>query len=340
MIVLNMHTFSPTDIKERLDPPPGLSGRIGVLHLKRRTLEGRQGLDMIMSVGYAYQNTDDEQRRQKFWSSWMRMHTKGSGARTQHISALDANAHVGTQETREEGPQMVGTAGQELINEQGHQFVRTCEALGIRAINTFTAAELSARCIYAGPTQWNPAGNHRLDFWCASDTVQPLGLWGDEKLTARWQLSDSRDHLVTRFRFRIQLPSTIIPPPKQLRWDWRRLQIALDDQSLRMAFQQKVWSWWKNDEALQQAAEKMTPEGVEEHWNLLQSGVSEIAGEIFLRPQQQRKPWVGEQTLELVAEKKKAQETLSRYCIWISGGNATESTRDWFDQWKRVWRVR
>ena len=44
MIILNMRTFSGTDIRERLDPPPGLTGRIGGLHLKRRTQEGRQGL--------------------------------------------------------------------------------------------------------------------------------------------------------------------------------------------------------------------------------------------------------------------------------------------------------
>ena len=69
----------------------------------------------------------------------MRLHTMGSGSRTQHISALDANAHVGTNEAREEGPSMIGTAGRELTNEEGHQFLQTCEALSMRAINAFTA---------------------------------------------------------------------------------------------------------------------------------------------------------------------------------------------------------
>ena len=165
MIVLNLHTFSPTDVKVRIDPPPGLTGRLGGLHLKRRTQEGRNGLDLVVSVGYAFQNADDEQRRQRFWTQWMRMHTTGSGARTQHISALDANAHVGTNEAQEEGPRMVGAAGQELTNEQGHQFQQTCEALGLRVINTFTASQLMARVIYNGPTQWIFAGQHRLDFW-------------------------------------------------------------------------------------------------------------------------------------------------------------------------------
>ena len=102
MIVLNLHTFSPTDVQMRIDPPPGLTGRLGGLHLKRRTQDGRNGLDRVVSVGYAFQNADDEQRRQRFWTHWMRIHTMGSGSRTQHLSALDANAHIGTNEALEE----------------------------------------------------------------------------------------------------------------------------------------------------------------------------------------------------------------------------------------------
>ena len=79
MIVLNLHTFSPGDIKERLDPPPGLTGRIGGLHLKRRTPQGRPGFDMVLSVGYAFQNSDNEEKRQKFWTHLQRIHTTGGG---------------------------------------------------------------------------------------------------------------------------------------------------------------------------------------------------------------------------------------------------------------------
>ena len=99
MIILNMRTFSGSDIRERLDPPPGLTGRIGGLHLKRRTQEGRQGFDLVLSVGYAFQNTDDEERRHKFWDHLQRIHTNG-GARTQHLSAIDGNAHVMSERMR------------------------------------------------------------------------------------------------------------------------------------------------------------------------------------------------------------------------------------------------
>ena len=39
--------------------------------------------------------TDEENYRQRIWTSLMRLHAGVSGARTQHISAIDANGHVG-----------------------------------------------------------------------------------------------------------------------------------------------------------------------------------------------------------------------------------------------------
>ena len=182
------------DIRERLDPPPGLTGRIGGLHLKRRTREGRQGFDLILSVGYACQNGDDEERRYRFWNHLQRIQSKG-GARTQHTSAIDGNAHVGTDEAPDTVP-MIGTAGREYTNEQGQQMLQTCEALGMRAVNTFTASQLNAHAIYAGPTHWNTNGMHRLDYWLASPSIGVLGLWGDHKLTSRWQYGTKRVHLL------------------------------------------------------------------------------------------------------------------------------------------------
>ena len=140
-------------------------------------------MDLVLSVGYAFQNTDDEERRHKFWDHLQRIHIKGE-ARTQHISAIDGNAHVGTDEAPNSVP-MIGMAGRELINEQGHQLQQTCETLGMRAVNTFTASQLNAYAIYTGPTHWNTNGMHRLDYWLASPTIGVLGLWGDHKLTSR-----------------------------------------------------------------------------------------------------------------------------------------------------------
>ncbi len=60
MIVINLHTFSLRDVVERFDPPPGMAGRLGGLHLKRRTQHDRTGMDLVVSGGYAFQNTDEE----------------------------------------------------------------------------------------------------------------------------------------------------------------------------------------------------------------------------------------------------------------------------------------
>jgi len=49
-----------------LDPPPGLTGKIGGLHLKRRTQDGQPGFVLVLSVGYAFQKSDDEEKRQSF----------------------------------------------------------------------------------------------------------------------------------------------------------------------------------------------------------------------------------------------------------------------------------
>jgi hypothetical protein len=92
-----------------------------------------------------------------------------------------------------------------------------------------------------------------------------------------------------KIRIRTTLPATVIPPAKQVRWDWRKLQVALDDYALRVEFQRQVWNWWINDEALQQAARDDTPQGVEEHWRLLQAGVFEIAETLFTQPRTQKK---------------------------------------------------
>ena len=121
MIVLNMYVFSARDIVARSDPPPGLAGRLGGLHLKRRTAHSREGLDLCLSVGYAYQNTDEESKRQRFWTALRRVHLGDCSARTQHMSAVDANGHVGIHEVPHEGPKLIGTAGAELTNAQGGQ---------------------------------------------------------------------------------------------------------------------------------------------------------------------------------------------------------------------------
>ena len=83
---------------------------------------------------------------------------------------------------------MIGTAGAELTNSQGQQLSQFCEALSLRAINTFQPNELEAREIYSGPTQWNPVGIHRIDYWLASATFEPIGLRGDRKLMAHLAL--------------------------------------------------------------------------------------------------------------------------------------------------------
>ena len=66
MIVLNMHTFAPRDIVARFDPPPGLTGRLGGVHLKRRTVDGRSGLDLVLIVGYAFPNDAEEDNDNAF----------------------------------------------------------------------------------------------------------------------------------------------------------------------------------------------------------------------------------------------------------------------------------
>ena len=169
--------------------------------------------------------------------------------------------------------------------------------MGMRAVNTYAAKELEAHAIYSGPTHWNTNGMHRLDYWLASPSIKITGLWGDHRLTTRWQHGANRDHLATRMRFSIMLPTTIIPLSGQERWDWRSLQVALEDHAMRLDFQKQVWEWWSQDEELQAAARDMTPAGVEKHWCMLQAGVKEIASRIFLRPERQRKPWTTEDTL-------------------------------------------
>merc|ERR1712185_9804 len=104
---------------------------------------------MVLSVGYAFQNDDEEEKRQKFWTHLQRIHTTGGG-RTQHVSAIDGNAHVGTDGTPRGQVPMVGTAGREFVNDQGQQLQQTCESMGMRAVNTFTAKELEAQAIYSG----------------------------------------------------------------------------------------------------------------------------------------------------------------------------------------------
>ena len=91
----------------------------------------------------------------------------------------------------------------------------------------------------------------------------------------------------------------------------------------------------------------MTPEGVEKHWELLQGGVMEIASKAFLCPRQQRKPWVGERTLELVEQKKAKQEELCKHYRFgqkMARNWFAESTQsvlqDWFHQWRLIWRIR
>ena len=70
MIVLNLHVFMATDIRERKDPPPGVTGRLGGVHIRRAARGSHHlGLDLILSTGYAFQNTEPEQKRQHFWDA-------------------------------------------------------------------------------------------------------------------------------------------------------------------------------------------------------------------------------------------------------------------------------
>ena len=125
------------------------------------------------------------------------------------MSAVDANGHVGIHEVPHEGPKLIGTAGAELTNAQGGQLYQFCEQMSFRALNTFSPQELGAQFVYVGPTQWNYMGIHRLDYWLASATIIPIGVWGNRKLTARWQYGTSRDHLALNFRFRATLQTTV-----------------------------------------------------------------------------------------------------------------------------------
>ena len=150
-------------------------------------------------------------------------------------------------------------------------------------------------------------GKHRIDYWQAGPSLEVLDLWGDRRLTARWQYGLSRDHLALRLRCRTHLPNTVIAPSRQRRWDWRRLQVALEDYALREEFQNRVWQWSEQNEELANARADLSPEGVERHWHIVQEGIAEQA-EMFIRPKTQRKPWTGKQTLQLIEQRKQLQE--------------------------------
>ena len=283
-------------VHTRFDPPRGLHGRLGGLHVVSR--EPGFEVDELFITAYGPQERDDD-LRQTFYQALLEI-AHAVPKRTRVWLLGDFNAHAGA----DLRTVAAGNLCQDVTNNNGSALAHACESAGLVLANTYLGG---------GPTWWSPDGrsSNCIDFIAIPQELRSrLHICRVNKvLGRRWQLSSVRDHWPVEVVLALPRPWVLLR--KQIpvvRWNKHALQVALEDPSVSNAFLRDCVQSCGAFSALDSG--NCSRSDVEMRWKQMQSALHEVAVRHFAMRPTQRATKLLPQTFDLLRERRDAQQRL------------------------------